>query len=166
MDVANYDEVVALKEKINVDLGQVDILVNNAGLLPRVSLLQGEPRDLERIINVNFIGYIWVSKPDHLCFGIFNHNHCSFYLQTIREFLPDMIARKSGHIVGISSIMAYESTCRAICYSSTKFAIRGLMDGLHEHSRLDKLNVKVTTVFPPLVNTRKDFIDRFTQFGG
>lgn len=90
----------------------------------------------------------------------------SFGSQTIRVFLPDMIARKSGHIVGISSIMGYESTCRAICYSSTKFAVRGLMDGLYELSRLDKLNIKVTTVFPPLVNTRKDFIDQFLQFGG
>lgn len=86
--------------------------------------------------------------------------------QTIRVFLPGMIARKSGHIVGISSIMGYESTCRAICYSATKFGIRGLMDGLHELSRLDKLNIKVTTVYPPLVNTRKCFIDLFSQFGG
>lgn len=60
VDVAYYDEVVALKEKINVDLGEVDILVNNAGLLPKVSLLQGEPKDLERIINVNLIGHFWV----------------------------------------------------------------------------------------------------------
>lgn len=60
VDVANYDEIVALKEKINSDLGAVDILVNNAGLLPKVSLLQGEPKDLERIINVNLVGYFWV----------------------------------------------------------------------------------------------------------
>lgn len=62
--------------------------------------------------------------------------------------------------------MGYESTCRAICYSATKFGIRGLMDGLHELSRLDKLNIKVTTVYPALVNTRKNFIDLFSHFGG
>lgn len=80
--------------------------------------------------------------------------------------MPDMIARKSGHIVAISSVMGYESTCRAICYAATKFAIRGLMDGLYDLSRLDELNIKVTTVFPPLVNTRKEFIDLFNEYGG
>lgn len=60
MDVANYDEIVALKEKIKIDLGDVDILVNNAGLLPKISLLQGEPSDLKRIINVNLVAHFWV----------------------------------------------------------------------------------------------------------
>lgn len=60
VDVANYDEIVALKEKVNADFGAVDILVNNAGLLPKVSLLQGEPNDLQRIVNVNLLGHFWV----------------------------------------------------------------------------------------------------------
>lgn len=62
MDVANYDEIVALKEKIEVDLGEVDILVNSAGLLPKVSLLEGNPEDLLRIIKVNLLAYFWVRK--------------------------------------------------------------------------------------------------------
>lgn len=77
-----------------------------------------------------------------------------------------MISRRRGHIVGISSMTGYESNGHSICDSSTKFGIRGLMDGLYDLSRLDKLNIKVTTVFPPLVNTRKSFIDLFLQFGG
>lgn len=61
MDISNYDEIVALKEKIKTDLGEVDILVNNnVDLLPEVSLLQGEPKDLERIMNVNLVAYFWV----------------------------------------------------------------------------------------------------------
>lgn len=77
-----------------------------------------------------------------------------------------MIARKSGHIVGVSSILGYESDCRAICYSSTEFGVRGLMDGLYDLSRLDKLNIKVTTVFTPLVNTHSNYTDPFSQFDG
>lgn len=60
-DVANYDEIVALKEKIKADLGDVDILINNAGLLARVSLLQGNPEDILRIMKVNLIAHFWVS---------------------------------------------------------------------------------------------------------
>lgn len=77
-----------------------------------------------------------------------------------------MISRGRGHIVGISSVMGCEATCRAICYSSTKFGIRGLMDGLYDLVRLDNLNINVTTVFPPLVNTRKEFIEHFNAHGG
>lgn len=61
VDVANYEEIVALKERIKTDLGDVDILINNAGLLPRVSLLQGNPEDILRIVKVNLVSYIWVS---------------------------------------------------------------------------------------------------------
>lgn len=60
VDVANYEEIVALKEKIKADLGDVDILINNAGLLPRVSLLEGNPEDILRIVKVNLVGYFWV----------------------------------------------------------------------------------------------------------
>ncbi|XP_031626039.1 17-beta-hydroxysteroid dehydrogenase 13-like [Contarinia nasturtii] len=144
VDVANFEEIVVLKEKIAVDLGEVDILVNNAGLLPRLSLLQCNPEDILRIIKVNLVSYFW----------------------TIRVFVPSMIERNSGHIVSIDSIMGQESTCRAITYSSTKFGIRGLMDGLYDLIRLDNLNLNVTTIFPTLTNTRKEFIESFISHGG
>lgn len=63
VDVANYDEIVSLKEKIKKDLGDVDILINNAGVLPRVSLLQGNPEDILRIMKVNLLSHFWVSFP-------------------------------------------------------------------------------------------------------
>lgn len=77
-----------------------------------------------------------------------------------------MIARKSGHIVALASVMSFESTARAICYSTTKFGIRGLMEGLYDLFRIDNLNINVTTVHPALVNTRKEFIDQFIAHDG
>lgn len=77
-----------------------------------------------------------------------------------------MIARGSGHIVAMASIMAFESTGRAISYSTSKFGIRGLMDGLYDLFRMDNLNINVTTVYPALVNTRKEFIDQFVANNG
>lgn len=77
-----------------------------------------------------------------------------------------MIARGCGHIVALSSSMAYESSGRGICYSATKFGIRGLMDGLYDLFRIDNINLNVTTVVPALVNTRKEFIDKFIAHDG
>lgn len=55
--------MVAVKKLIDLDLGTTDILVNNAGLLPKVSLREGKPEDLERIINVNITSHFWVPQP-------------------------------------------------------------------------------------------------------
>lgn len=77
-----------------------------------------------------------------------------------------MISNGRGHIVATCSILGLESSCRAISYCSTKFGIRALMDGLYDKFLMDKLNIKVTTIFPPLMNTRKEFIDQFISHGG
>lgn len=83
MDVANYDEIVALKEKIQADLGEVDILINNAALLPKISLLQGNPEDILRIFKVNLVAYFYVSSftmPNELQAAI---NYCLFFTKFI-----------------------------------------------------------------------------------
>lgn len=69
VDVANYDEIVALKEKIKVDLGDVDILINNAALLPKISLMEGNPKDISRIMEVNLISHFWVNFQLFLCYA-------------------------------------------------------------------------------------------------
>lgn len=69
--------------------------------------------------------------------------------------MNDMIKKGEGHIVAVASTFALEASGREITY-------RGLMEGLHELSQLDKLNINVTTVFPPLVNTRKEYMDYFS----
>lgn len=77
-----------------------------------------------------------------------------------------MIAKDRGHIVALGSSMAYESSGRAVCYVTTKFGIRGLMDGLYDLIQIDSMNLNVTTVVPALVNTRKEFIDKFIAYDG
>lgn len=80
--------------------------------------------------------------------------------------MPEMEANGRGHIVSIASLLSFESAARGICYAATKFAVRGLMDGLDELIKYDQLNLKVTTVFPPLVNTLKEFIEKFVSCNG
>lgn len=163
--MANYDEVRTLREKIRKDLGSVDIIVNNAGLLTNISLLEGQPQDVMRVLKVNLVSQFWVKCKAHT---LAEHiiSAIELKLQTIRVFMPDMVANGRGHILSIASLLALESSARAICYSATKFGIRGLMDGLDELIRFDDMNLKVTTVFPSLVATRKEFIDKFIACNG
>lgn len=60
VDVTDYDAIQQLKKDIEESLGCVDILVNNAGVLPTISLREGQPSDIQKIINVNVASHFWV----------------------------------------------------------------------------------------------------------
>uniref|UniRef100_A0A182WAF4 Short-chain dehydrogenase/reductase 3 n=1 Tax=Anopheles minimus TaxID=112268 RepID=A0A182WAF4_9DIPT len=138
-DIANYEAVERLRLDVETKLGPVDVLVNNAGLLAVLSLTEGKATDLERIINVNLLSHFW----------------------TIRAFMPGMITRQRGHIVGIASIAAYFPVGRFIPYTVTKYAVRALMESLNSELRMDGLQntVHTTCVYPALIATRQQFMD-------
>lgn len=75
----------------------------------------------------------------------------------MRTFLDGMIERKRGHIVGLSSLAGKIALPLGISYTATKFGVRGFMSALYDelcafdHDEY----VKVTTVYPSFVNTRK-----------
>ncbi|XP_059620812.1 protein dhs-3-like [Phlebotomus argentipes] len=137
-DVSIYDEVLDLRSQIQNDFGTVDVLINNAGLVCKISLSEGTPQDIQKVINVNIASNFW----------------------TTRIFLKDMIARKRGHIVGVSSMFGILPSGRSILYNTTKYAVRGFMSCLNEEIRMNKLSrqIKTTTVYPLFITTRDDLI--------
>uniref|UniRef100_A0A182TVS1 Short-chain dehydrogenase/reductase 3 n=1 Tax=Anopheles melas TaxID=34690 RepID=A0A182TVS1_9DIPT len=138
-DIANYEAVERLRLEVESKLGPVDVLVNNAGLLAVLSLSEGKAVYLERIVNVNLLSHFW----------------------TIRAFMPGMITRHRGHIVGIASIAAYFPVGRFIPYTVTKYAVRALMESLNSELRMDGLQntIQTTCVYPALIATRQQFMD-------
>lgn len=85
-----------------------------------------------------------------------------------------MIARKSGKIVAISSMLAKMTIPMSTIYAATKCGVDGFMEALFDDLCLDDNEefVKLTTVFPYFINTRKelgemmdevdDFVPRMT----
>lgn len=61
VDVSDAAAVQQLKRDIENTLGCVDILVNNAGILSKISLMEGSPKDIQKVIDVNFSSHFWVS---------------------------------------------------------------------------------------------------------
>lgn len=61
VDVSNYDAIQKLKSDIEGSLGSVDILVNNAGILSTISLREGQPSDIQKVIDVNLTSHFWVN---------------------------------------------------------------------------------------------------------
>ncbi|RLU22121.1 hypothetical protein DMN91_006501 [Ooceraea biroi] len=116
-----------------IDVPDVTILINNAAVLYHKPYLNYNPDDVENTFKVNVFSNFW----------------------TIEVFLPMMLHRGSGHIVAISSMCGIYGVSQKVAYCSSKFAVRGLMEALHEEIRLDKRkpNIHFTTIYPFYIDT-------------
>ena len=139
VDVSDYEAIQQLKKDIEKSLGDLDILVNNAGILSAISLREGSPSDIQKLIDVNLSSHLW----------------------TVRTFLDKMIERRRGHIVAISSLSGKISFPLACGYCATKFGVRGFMNALYDElCAYDNDDyIKTTCVFPSFINTRKQLSD-------
>ncbi|KZC13668.1 Estradiol 17-beta-dehydrogenase 11 [Dufourea novaeangliae] len=134
VDVSNRLEVretVRLMRKLGIP--EVSILINNAAVLYHAPFLNQDQDLVEKTFNVNVLSHFW----------------------TIEAFLPNMIKNKKGHIVCLSSMCGIYGVSEKVAYCSSKFAVRGLMEGLYEELRLDPdtANIRLTTIYPFYVDT-------------
>ena len=109
--------------------GHIDYLINNGGISQRALVANMELDVLDRIMKVNFMGTVAITK----------------------SVLPSMIERKSGHIVVISSVMGKFGTQLRSGYSASKHALQGFFDSLRNEVYED--NIKVTIICPGYVRT-------------
>jgi 3-oxoacyl-[acyl-carrier protein] reductase len=128
-DVADMAEVNAAVAEIKSGLGTVDILINNAGISSFGSFMELEPERWEQIVKVNLFGPYYVT----------------------RAVLPDMIDRKTGDIVNISSTAGKNGAAVTSAYSASKFALIGMSESLMQEVR--KHNIRVTTLTPSTIAT-------------
>ena len=128
-DVADINSVNAAVEKALAEFGTIDILINNAGIAAFGKFLDLEPAAFERIIQVNLMGTYYVT----------------------RAVLPNMIERKSGDIINISSTAGLNGNTMTSAYSASKFAVLGLTESLMQEVR--KHNIRVTALTPSTVAT-------------
>ena len=70
-------------------------------------------------------------------------------LHGIAAVLPHMTARKSGHVINLSSIGGHQVWPTCAVYSGTKFAVRAISEGL----RLETKDIRVTIISPGVVES-------------
>lgn len=128
-DVSDRASVEALIAFARERFGPIDVLINNAGTntLGKVEKAQFEAWD--RMIDVNIKGPLYA----------------------IGAVLPEMIKRKSGHILTTSSISADTVLPYMTVYNGTKAAIKSIMEGLRQE--VTQHNIRVTTITPGAVLT-------------
>ncbi len=130
--VADLNTETGIKSLIEMGrklFSHLDLLVNNAGDLVFAPIEKITDQDYDRLMRVN------VRAP--------------FLLS--QAFLPEMIKRKGGLIVNISSVAGTESWAGSSLYSMTKFALRGLTGSLLSEGAPH--GVKAFSICPGYVNT-------------
>ena len=130
VDITNKNAVEDLLNKILAQHNYVDGIINNAGIIqPFVKINELGYDAIERVMNVNFYGTVYITKT----------------------FLPQLLTRPEAHIVNVSSMGGFLPVPGQSVYGASKAAVKLFTEGLH--SELTNTNVKVTVVFPGAVNT-------------
>ena len=128
-DVTDRHQVAELIQSVQASFGHIDVLINNAGMVDVGPVSVMTAADFERDMATNFWG------P----------------LNAILAVLPHMRPRGEGRIVNIASIGGKVSVPHLLPYSSSKFALVGLSEGLCAELRAS--GILVTTVCPGLMRT-------------
>jgi len=128
-DVSSIDSVNAAVAQIKSGLGVIDILINNAGVGAFGSFMELEPAKWEEIIKINLFGAYYVT----------------------RAVLPEMIERKTGDIINVSSTAGQRGAAVTSAYSASKFGLIGLSESLMQEVR--KHNIRVSTLTPSTIAT-------------
>jgi len=130
-DVGARDQVLQRAAETMQTQGPVDILVNNAGVVSGRPLLELSAEHIERTFRVNTLALFW----------------------TTGAFLPDMVARGSGHIVTVASAAGLMGSPRETDYAASKFAAVGFNEALRLELRRTAPGLKTTVVCPYYIDT-------------
>ncbi|MBI1288588.1 MAG: SDR family NAD(P)-dependent oxidoreductase [Flavobacteriales bacterium] len=130
MNITDRDAVADLPNAIVEQFGHVDGIINNAGIIqPFVRINDLELAAIDRVMNVNFYGALYMCKT----------------------FLPHLLQRPTAHIVNISSMGGFLPVPGQSIYGASKAAVKLMTEGLY--AELLNTNVKVTVVFPGATDT-------------
>jgi 3-dehydrosphinganine reductase len=128
-DVTDLEQVNRSILEVKEAIGVPDLLVNSAGVA-QGGYFQETGMDLFHwMMDVDFYGTVHV----------------------IKTLLPDMIARRSGYIVNISSLAGVMGIFGYTAYGASKFAVRGFSESLR--AEMKKYNIGVSIAYPPDTDT-------------
>ena len=128
-DVTRADAVSKLVSETQRSLGPVDILVNNAGIGTFSPFYHQTDADWNSVLDTNL-------KSAFL---------------TSRAVAPEMIRRKSGHIINISSLAGKSTFANGAIYCASKWGLLGLTGCMAEDLRAH--GVRVSAICPGSVAT-------------
>lgn len=129
-DVADHAFIKDMVEKSIIEFGTIDVLINNAGI-SYVGLFSDMSIDeWNRIVNTNLT-------------SVFS---------TCKYVVPEMVSRKAGKIINISSVWGNVGASCEVAYSATKGAINSLTKALGKE--LAPSNIQVNAIACGCIDTQ------------
>lgn len=107
-DASDPDAIQRMADMAHADMGPIDILVNNAGIIRRAAAVDYTPDDWNAVIATNQTGVFRTAQ----CVGRY------------------MIARGSGKIINIASLLAFSGGLNVVAYTAAKHAVAGITKAL------------------------------------
>jgi short-subunit dehydrogenase len=122
-------------ERLVSGVGPVDVLISNAGVAAGGVLVELGQEEIDRALEINLRAPIALA----------------------RALAPGMVARRSGHIVFVSSLQGKAATPDASLYCASKFGLRGFALALRQDLR--RYGVGVSVVLPGFISDAGMFAD-------
>jgi short-subunit dehydrogenase len=129
LDLSRQEDIEAMADRMLQQFGTIDILVNNGGISQRSLTIETDVAVDRRIMEVDYFSGVILTK----------------------KLLPAMIAKGSGHIVAISSIVGLFGFPLRSAYSAAKHAMHGFYEAVW--AELHTQGIRVTVVCPGRILT-------------
>lgn len=129
LDLTDGDAIARVAAEVLRETGGIDVLVHSGGVSQRSLAAETELEVDRAIMELNYFGTIALTKA----------------------VLPSMLARKSGTIVPISSVIGYVGIPTRSAYAASKHALHGFFEALRAETARD--GIRITIVVPGYVRT-------------
>jgi short-subunit dehydrogenase len=126
LDLTDTDAIAAAAKEVL----RVDVLVHSGGVSQRSFAAETDLATDRAIMDLNYFGTVALTKA----------------------VLPSMLARKSGQIVPITSVIGYVGIPTRSAYSASKHALHGFFESLRAETAKD--GIAITIVVPGYVRTK------------
>lgn len=136
-DVSEHESVIKALHLAKDQNGQIDMAVLNAGIYQPVNAAAFELSVYHQHMAVNYTGI----------------------LNCLDGLIPEMVARKSGHIAFMASVAGYRGLPRSAAYGPTKAAVQNLAESIYFD--LAPLGIKIQLINPGFVETEATAVNDF-----
>ncbi|HKG46439.1 MAG TPA: SDR family NAD(P)-dependent oxidoreductase [Pyrinomonadaceae bacterium] len=128
-DVRDVKAVREAADRFRKELGPIDILIANAGIGTADHAVRLTPEHAANVIGINVLGAI----------------------NSVAAVLPEMVERKQGRLVAMSSLAAYRGLAKSAAYCASKAALSSYFESLRIDLR--HTGVGVTIIHPGFIKT-------------
>ncbi|WP_338762616.1 SDR family oxidoreductase [Massilia sp. METH4] len=130
-DVSEWQQVKRLADAAEARFGRIDTWINNAGINEHATVADMTIEEIERIIQVDLMGYIYGMKAA----------------------LEPMRRRRQGAIINVASIVSLRAAPLHAPYVASKHGIAGFTEALRMELVHEKMPIRLTMVMPSFIDT-------------